>query len=60
MREALGIRPGSAVSFALDEGAIRLTVAAGHERRGRELVRRLRGSATTRLTTDEIMALTRD
>ncbi len=59
IREQLGLHPGSEVEFEVDGDEVRLGKAEGTSRRGRTLVGRMRGSATTRLTTDEIMALTR-
>lgn len=57
VRQRLGIEPGSEVDFELgDDGArlVRRTRTSGDA-----LVSRMRGRANTRMTTDEIMALTR-
>lgn len=59
IREQLGLHPGSAVEFSVDGDAVRITRAQDDEGRGRRLVARMRGSATSGMTTDEIMALTR-
>ena len=59
VRDLLGIVPGSAVSFELtDTGDV---VLRHHERRSRRRrpFARLRGSATIRMSTDEILKLTR-
>jgi len=57
VREALGVKPGSKVDFkALDDGHIAI-VKQGPKPKGR--FDRFRGVATTKLTTEEIMALTR-
>ena len=57
VREALGVKPGSKVDFkALDDGHIAI-VKQGPKPKGR--FDRFVGIATTKLTTDEIMALTR-
>jgi AbrB family looped-hinge helix DNA binding protein len=57
VREALGVKAGSKVDFkALDDGHIAI-VKQGPKPKGR--FDRFRGVATTKLTTDEIMALTR-
>jgi AbrB family looped-hinge helix DNA binding protein len=60
MREQLGLLPHSEVVFAVDGNAVRITKAETGNRRGDALLARMRGTATTGLTTDEIMALTRD
>ncbi len=59
IRERLGLQAGTVVQFAVDGDAIRITKALEAEGRGRTLVARLRGSASTRMGTDEILALTR-
>jgi AbrB family looped-hinge helix DNA binding protein len=60
-REKAGLLPGTEVDFELDDEGVRIMKAAAprHETRGQEIVRRLRGSATLKMSTDEIMALTR-
>ncbi|HVK25335.1 MAG TPA: AbrB/MazE/SpoVT family DNA-binding domain-containing protein [Actinokineospora sp.] len=57
LREQLGLHPGDELTFELDGDAIRIT--KGVQRRGHDLVARLRGSGDVAMTTDEIMALTR-
>jgi bifunctional DNA-binding transcriptional regulator/antitoxin component of YhaV-PrlF toxin-antitoxin module len=59
IREQLGLVPGSIVEFSVENDGVRITKVAGREGRGKTLVARLRGRATSDLTTDEIMALTR-
>jgi AbrB family looped-hinge helix DNA binding protein len=61
IRERFGLLPHTEVDFVVDDGAVKLVrvPAAEGEGRGEEIVRRLRGSGTIRMTTDEIMALTR-
>ena len=61
IREKAGLQPGTEVDFELDGTTVRIVRARTprRETRGREIVRRLRGSATVRMSTDEIMALTR-
>ncbi len=56
VRRALGIRPGSDVEFDLDEKGARLVV--DRDRAAREIAR-MRGTGDIQLTTDEILALTR-
>ena len=59
IREALGIQPNSEVEFRRVGQVVEIRKAKGNEHRGRALVDRLRGRGTVRMTTDEIMALTR-
>ena len=59
VRERHGLLPGTEVLFVDDGNEVRLVKAEGKHRRGRAMVERMRGQAKTRLTTDEIMALTR-
>lgn len=59
IRERLGLLPNTEVEFEVDGDAVRLRKASGRNRRGRRLIEHMRGRATSGLTTDEIMALTR-
>jgi AbrB family looped-hinge helix DNA binding protein len=59
IRERLGLLPQSEVVFELDGDTVRIRKAGGATR-GSAIVGRLRGTATRKMTTDEIMALTRD
>ena len=59
IREKAGLLPGSEVEFELEEGRVVIRKVAGSHRRGRKLVHTLRGKGTVRMSTDEIMALTR-
>jgi AbrB family looped-hinge helix DNA binding protein len=59
IRDQLGLVPGSIVEFSVENDGVRITKVRGGEGRGKTLVARLRGRATSDLTTDEIMALTR-
>lgn len=58
-REALGLLPQSEVEFELDGDAVRIRKARKTDGRGAAVIARMRGTATSRLTTDEIMKLTR-
>ncbi len=59
VRDLLAIEPGTAVEFEMaPDGRVVLTKAGG-QRRGPSAFARVRGSATARMSTDEIMALTR-
>ncbi|MBM4381875.1 MAG: AbrB/MazE/SpoVT family DNA-binding domain-containing protein [Deltaproteobacteria bacterium] len=61
IREKLGLLPNCEVEFELSGNAVRIRRArrAKKSSRGRSLVERLRGRGGVRLTTDEILALTR-
>jgi AbrB family looped-hinge helix DNA binding protein len=58
IREQLGIQPGTEVAFEVDGDAIRI-VKTAPSMRGHALVDRLRGSGHGRMSTEEILALTR-
>ena len=59
IRERHGFLPGTEVRFVDDGDEVRLVKTEGEPVRGKQLVDHMRGRADTRLTTDEIMALTR-
>ncbi len=61
IREALGLLPQTEVEFRMEGDSVRIVKVESprRETRGQSIVRRLRGSATVSMTTDEIMALTR-
>ena len=60
IREEYGLMPETEVEFVADGDAVRIVKADGRrESRWQALVRRLRGSATVSMSTDEILALTR-
>ena len=61
IRERLGLLPDSEVEFAVEGNAVRIRKARSRQRhgRGRSIVEHLKGKATARLTTEQIMALTR-
>jgi len=58
IREQVGLLPYSEVEFEVDGDAVRIRKARSRTR-GSALVARMRGSATIRMTTDEILKLTR-
>jgi len=59
IRERLNIQPGAEVEFVVDGNAVRMIPVKRAIRHGAQLVERMRGKATVRMTTDEILALTR-
>ena len=59
IREKAGLLPQTEVEFELERGKVVIRKAAGSSRRGRNLVETLKGKGTVRMTTDQIMALTR-
>jgi len=62
VRDHLGIRPGTAVNFEPTPDGRILLVKAGERKAARRKPSRfaaLRGTATVRMSTEEIMALTR-
>jgi len=59
IRERLSIHPGTDVEFTVEGNVVRLVPAQRGQVRGKRVIERLRGRATVRMTTDEIMALTR-
>jgi antitoxin PrlF len=58
VRKRLGITPGSEVDFQLDDGGVVRLVRA-RTSKGKAAVARMIGQGTVKMTTDEIMALTR-
>jgi AbrB family looped-hinge helix DNA binding protein len=60
IRESLGLLPNTDVEWELRDGVAVLRKAPrGGQQRGRALIEHMRGRGTVRMTTDEIMALTR-
>jgi antitoxin PrlF len=60
MRDYLGLKPGVAVTFErLPSGEVVLRVAKRGAKRPRSVFARLRGRATVKMKTEEILALTR-
>lgn len=61
IRERLGFHPETEVEFIIEGNTLRVVRAEpSRQSRGDRIVRRLRGTATVRMTTDEILALTRE
>jgi AbrB family looped-hinge helix DNA binding protein len=59
IREKAGLLPNTEVEFAVRGKVVVLRKTGKAPRRGRRLVALMRGTGTKRMTTDEIMALTR-
>jgi len=59
IREQLGIHPGADVEFQIDEGAVKIIPVNKGVSSGKQLVEQMRGRAAVKMSTDEILALTR-
>jgi len=61
IREKLGLLPNTDVVFEIDRDAVRMKKASAPKGpdRGRALIEHMRGKGTRRITTDQIMKLTR-
>jgi len=59
LREALGFLPDTEVEFERAGDSVRIRKARSKLRRGTAIVTHLRGRGSVRLSTDQIMALTR-
>ncbi|HEY2395458.1 MAG TPA: AbrB/MazE/SpoVT family DNA-binding domain-containing protein [Rudaea sp.] len=59
VRRSLGIAPSSEVEFVREGGRVWLRKRKPGPARGRSLVTRMRGRATARMSTEEILKLTR-
>jgi AbrB family looped-hinge helix DNA binding protein len=61
IRERLGLFPETEVDFVVDGNGARIVRRTERQREGRgdRIVRRLRGTGSVRMSTDEILALTR-
>ena len=58
MRERLGLHPHTEVVFRVDGNRLIVEKTASNHR-GQALIERMRGRGTVRMTTDQILALTR-
>lgn len=59
VRQKAGLLPNTEVEFVVRGNTVIVKKAGKTTRRGRRLLTIMRGKATKRLSTDEIMALTR-
>jgi AbrB family looped-hinge helix DNA binding protein len=60
IRERLGLFPNTEVTFDVVGDTVRIRKQKRSKNRGHQLIAHLRGKGTIKLTTDEIMALTRN
>ncbi len=61
IRNKMGFQPNTEVDFLIKGDTVQLVkVKSRGQSRGQKLVAQMRGKATVRMTTDEIMALTRE
>jgi len=60
LRDDFGIAAGTEVTFEAERDHIVLRKVGDGQQRGRRLAERLRGRGDVQLTTDQIMALTRE
>ncbi len=59
MREQLGLLPNSEVEFDIVGESVRIRKARGAKGRGQRLLELMRRAPKPKMTTDELMALTR-
>ncbi len=59
IRDQLGIHPGAEVDFVVEGNVVRIVPIKRANAQGRDVIERMRGRASLKMTTDEIMALTR-
>ena len=59
IRERAGLLPHTEVEFEMERGKVVIKKAAGSRRRGRRLVEAMKGKGSVRMSTGQIMALTR-
>ena len=60
IRERAGLLPHTEVAFEIEGDVVRIVRAQGRQSRGARLVAHLRGRGDVAMSTDEIMALTRN
>lgn len=59
IREEMGFLPHTEIRFIQKGSAIYIEKITGNTQRSHHLIQRMRGTATVKMSTDEIMALTR-
>lgn len=60
LRERHGLHEGDELNVVEDNGALRIVRVEGSQSHGERIVHRMRGRATTALTTDQLLQLLRD
>ncbi len=60
VREKAGILPNTEVEFEIIKNKVFLKKAKNQPKRGKDLIKQMQGRGTVKMTTDEIMALTRE
>ena len=60
IREKLGLLPDTEVEFEVSGNVVRIRKVKNGSRRGKRLLKRMRGRGAVRMSTDEILALTRE
>jgi AbrB family looped-hinge helix DNA binding protein len=60
IREKLGLLPNTEVEFEIAGNTVRIRKLRGRSRRGATLLSRMRGKGSVRMSTDQILALTRE
>ena len=59
IREKMGLLPNTEIDFSVEGNKVVLRKVKGAHARGKAMIARMQGKATLKITTDEIMALTR-
>jgi len=59
IREKLGIWPQTEIEFEIVGNQVIMRKVPGHDKRGKALIRKMRGRGTVTMSTDEIMRMTR-
>jgi AbrB family looped-hinge helix DNA binding protein len=60
LRERHGLHEGDELDVIDDAGSLKIVRIQGSQSRGQRLVQRMRGRATTTMTTDQLLRLLRD
>lgn len=60
LRELHGLHEGDELDVVEDNGTLRIVRVEGSESHGERVARRMRGRATTSMTTDQLLHLLRD
>jgi AbrB family looped-hinge helix DNA binding protein len=60
LRERHGLHEGDEIDVVEDGDTLRIVRVAGSQSRGQRLVHRMRGRASTSMTTDQLLELLRD